>query len=99
MNITTGNLRSSVVLSPFRLLAPIWRERRHFGAADKRGRVVGDIGITRGDLYATVAGTWWRDAGESSRLTVVRRVVPIAPREELVLAGSDAPARRLRRVR
>ena len=84
------NRRSSVVLSPFRLLAPIWRERRHFGGADKRGRVVGDIGITRGDLYATVAGTWWRDAAVSSRSAVVRRVVPIAPREELVFAGTDS---------
>ena len=78
MSTVTGNRDSSVVLSPFRLLH--WRERRHLIAGGTRGPVVGDIGITRGDLYATVAGTWWRDTAGAKRLAVVRRVVPIAPR-------------------
>ena len=84
MSTHTGSRRSFVVLSPLRLLAPLWRDRRHFGAGGKRGRVVGDIGITRGHLYATVAGTWWRDAAVSPRLAVVRRVVPIERRGDLV---------------
>jgi hypothetical protein len=45
------------------------------------------IGITRGDLYATVAGAWWGEAARSSHLTVVRRVVPIERRDGFL--GSD----------
>ena len=45
------------------------------------------IGITRGDLYATVAGAWWRQGARSPHLAVVRRVVPIERRDGFL--GSD----------